>query len=73
MLDAAETLAVTGHPVGGVSPFGLARDLPVVCDPLLLRFATVFPAAGSPDSYVEVEPRRLAELVGATWTRLCRT
>ncbi|MDP3321451.1 MAG: YbaK/EbsC family protein, partial [Bosea sp. (in: a-proteobacteria)] len=32
MLDLAEVEALTGHPVGGVCPFGLATPLPVYCD-----------------------------------------
>ena len=32
MLDAEEAFALTGHPVGGVCPFGLARPLPVYLD-----------------------------------------
>ena len=32
MLGAEETLALTGHPVGGVCPFGLARPVPVYLD-----------------------------------------
>ena len=32
MLSADEVVAATGHPVGGVCPFGLATDLPVYCD-----------------------------------------
>ncbi len=32
MLGAEETFALTGHPVGGVCPFGLATDLPVYFD-----------------------------------------
>src|SRR3954463_3736062 len=32
MLDAEQTLAVTGHPIGGVCPFALARPLPVYLD-----------------------------------------
>lgn len=72
MLDPEETLAVTGHAVGGVCPFGLATDLPIVADQSLLAYATVFPAAGSRTSSVEVEPRRLAALVDATWTDICK-
>lgn len=71
MLDAETTLALTGHAVGGVCPFGLATDMPILADESLLAYATVFPAAGSRTSSVEVEPRRLAELVGARWVRLC--
>jgi prolyl-tRNA editing enzyme YbaK/EbsC (Cys-tRNA(Pro) deacylase) len=72
MLGAEETLAVTGHPVGGVCPFGLAARLPIFCDESLRAFETVFPAAGSLNSSVEVEPARLARLVGASWADLCR-
>src|SRR3954463_10571539 len=32
MLGAEETLAVTGHPVGGVCPFGLKTEIPVYLD-----------------------------------------
>src|SRR5437868_5985235 len=47
MLGPEETLALTGHPVGGVCPFGLATALPVYLDVSLRDFATVYPAAGS--------------------------
>lgn len=73
MLDAAATLAVTGHPVGGVCPFGLATAVAVHCDRSLLQFAEVVPAAGSPDSAVRLPPARLAELVGATWVDVTET
>lgn len=72
MLAAEETLALTGHPVGGVCPFGLATPLPIFCDVSLQPFETVFPAAGSLTSSVEVAPKRLAALVGAEWADLCR-
>ncbi|WP_114227927.1 MULTISPECIES: YbaK/EbsC family protein [Sphingomonas] len=71
MLDAEETLALTGHPVGGVCPFGLAHPLPVYCDTSLRDFATVFPAAGSRNSSVELAPERLAEITGARWVEAC--
>ena len=32
MLSAEEVVAVTGHPIGGVCPFGLVTPLPVYCD-----------------------------------------
>ncbi|MET0371190.1 MAG: YbaK/EbsC family protein [Sphingobium sp.] len=67
MLGADEVEAITGHPVGGVCPFGLATALPVYCDISLKAFATVFPAAGSRTSSVELTPDRLAELAGASW------
>jgi len=72
MLGAEETLGVTGHPVGGVCPFGLATPLPVYLDISLQPFATVFPAGGSLNTSVRTSPERLFELVGERWVDLCR-
>jgi prolyl-tRNA editing enzyme YbaK/EbsC (Cys-tRNA(Pro) deacylase) len=71
MLGAEETLALTGHPVGGVCPFGLATPLPVYLDESLKAFDLVYPAAGSLNTSVEVTPRRLFDLVGERWVDLC--
>jgi prolyl-tRNA editing enzyme YbaK/EbsC (Cys-tRNA(Pro) deacylase) len=71
MLGAEETLALTGHPVGGVCPFGLATPLKVCLDASLREFDLVYPAAGSLTSSVAVEPERLFALVGTGWVDLC--
>jgi len=71
MLGAEETEVLTGHPVGGVCPFGLANPLPIYCDYSLHAFTTVFPAAGSRNSSVEIAPARLAEVTGARWVDAC--
>jgi len=71
MLDAEQTLAATSHPVGGVSPFGLPGPLPIYCDVSLRAFESVFPAAGSRNSSVEVETERLAALLDAQWVDVC--
>ena len=72
MLGPEDTFAVTGHPVGGVCPFGLVRPLPIWCDVSLEAFDIVYPAGGSLNTSVEVTPARLAEIVGANWTDICR-
>jgi prolyl-tRNA editing enzyme YbaK/EbsC (Cys-tRNA(Pro) deacylase) len=72
MLGPEETLAVTGHPIGGVCPFGLATPLPVYLDVSLKPFATVYPAAGSLNTSVRVAPERLFDLVASRWVDLCR-
>ncbi len=72
MLDPEETLALTGHAVGGVCPFGLATDLPICCDRTLQSYETVFPAAGSLNSSVELTPARLADLTRARWVDISR-
>lgn len=71
MLALDEVEALTGHPVGGVCPFGLATPLPVYCDQSLRDFDTVFPAAGARTASVEMTPDRLAEITGAIWVDMC--
>jgi prolyl-tRNA editing enzyme YbaK/EbsC (Cys-tRNA(Pro) deacylase) len=72
MLGAHEVEATTGHPVGGVCPFGLATPLAVYCDVSLREFDEVVPAAGSTHSAVRLSPARLADLAGAEWVDACR-
>ncbi|MBM6594596.1 YbaK/EbsC family protein [Microvirga pudoricolor] len=72
MLDPETVAALTGHPVGGVCPFGLATPLPVYCDVSLKAFDEVVPAAGSTTSAVRIDPVRMAELVGAEWVDVCQ-
>jgi prolyl-tRNA editing enzyme YbaK/EbsC (Cys-tRNA(Pro) deacylase) len=71
MLSADEVVAMTGHPVGGVCPFGLATPLPVYCDVSLKAFDEVVPAAGSTHSALRIAPQRMAELVQAEWVDVC--
>jgi prolyl-tRNA editing enzyme YbaK/EbsC (Cys-tRNA(Pro) deacylase) len=72
MLGADETLALTGHPVGGVCPFGLATRLPVYLDESLKAFDVVYPAGGSLNTSVKVPTERLFDLVGERWVDLTR-
>jgi len=72
MLGAEETFEITGHPIGGVCPFGLKTPLPVYMDVSLRAFSTVYPAGGSRNTSVEIPTERLFELVGDRWVDLCR-
>ena len=72
MLGAEEVEALTGHPVGGVCPFGLPTPIPVYCDVSLKAFEEVIPAAGSTRSALRIAPGRMAELTGATWVDVCQ-
>jgi len=72
MLGAEETLELTGHPVGGVCPFGLATPLPVYLDLSLKAFDFVYPAGGSLNTSVRTTPERLFELVGERWVDVMR-
>jgi prolyl-tRNA editing enzyme YbaK/EbsC (Cys-tRNA(Pro) deacylase) len=72
MLGPDEVLALTGHPVGGVCPFGLATPLDVYCDVSLKAFDEVVPAAGSTHSALRISPIRMAELAKAEWVDVCQ-
>lgn len=71
MLGGEEVEAITGHPVGGVTPFGLANELQVYCDVSLKAFDEVIPAAGCRNSSLRIAPDRLAALVNASWVDVC--
>lgn len=55
MLSPEEVISYTGHAIGGVCPFAIEND-DVVCytDISLQRFETVYPAAGSSNSAIEL-------------------
>lgn len=72
MLGLEEVEALTGHPVGGVCPFGLAQPLPIYCDISLKAFDIVIPAAGATNAAVKVSPQRMAEITNATWVDVCQ-
>src|SRR5258707_1864327 len=65
MLSAEEVEAVTGHPVGGVCPFGLASPLEVYCDVSLKTFDEGVPAAGSTQSAGRSDSLRIGAFVCA--------
>lgn len=67
MLGAEDVVALTGHPVGGVCPFGLATALPVYLDESLRAFDDVLPAAGAVHTAVRISPALLAEITGGQW------
>jgi prolyl-tRNA editing enzyme YbaK/EbsC (Cys-tRNA(Pro) deacylase) len=67
MLEAEEVQTITGHPVGGVCPFGLNSPLPIYCDISIRAFDEIVPAAGYTQSALRINPLRMAELVDAEW------
>lgn len=73
MLSAGEALELTGHAVGGVCPFALKPGVRVCLDSALKRFDTVFPAAGSAASAVELSMAELELATGGAWVDVCKT
>lgn len=72
MLGFEEVEEVTGHPVGGVCPFGLKRQINVYLDISLKKFNYVFPAAGSRNSATKMSPDEMQLVTGAQWVDVCQ-
>ncbi|ADK15175.1 MULTISPECIES: YbaK/EbsC family protein [Clostridium] len=72
MLSADEVLEFTGHPVGGVCPFGLKTQMDTYLDESLKKFEYVYPAAGSRNSAVKITPEELSNVTSGTWVDVCK-
>ncbi len=73
MIPPDEVAALSGHPVGGVCPFGLKEPLAIYIDESLRPFALVYPAAGSKNSCLEISPDELSRITRAHWVDVCRS
>jgi len=62
MLSPEQAAEMIGHAVGGVCPFGVNEGVKVYLDESLKRFETVFPAAGSSSSAIELSIAELEEV-----------
>ena len=65
MLTPEQASEMIGHAVGGVCPFGVNEGVKVYLDASLKRFETVFPAAGSSSSAIELSIPELEQASGA--------
>jgi len=72
MLDRNAVERATGHPVGGVCPFGLPAPAPIYCDVSLKAHSLVIVAAGAVNAAVRMSPERLAFITQAAWVDVCR-
>ena len=73
MMHPEEVAARTGHAVGGVCPFGVPEHVKVYLDVSMKRFQTVYPAAGSSNSAIEVTLEELERFSGSTeWIDVCK-
>ena len=65
MLSADQAAELVGHAVGGVCPFGVNPGVEVFLDESLRRFDTLWPAAGSSNSAIELTCEELERVSGA--------
>ena len=74
MLTHEEAHDLIGHDVGGVCPFALPENVKVYLDVSLQRFETVFPAAGSSNSAIELTCAELEKYASnfVAWVDVCK-
>lgn len=72
MLNTEEVIEHTGHPVGGVCPFGLKKELEIYLDDSLKEYDYVYPAAGSPNSAVKITIDELESVTAGKWVDVCK-
>jgi Cys-tRNA(Pro) deacylase len=72
MMSPEEVLEATGHPVGGVCPFGLRQAMDIYIDISLKAFEKVYPAAGSRNSCIEITPDEFFRVTHAQWVDVCK-
>lgn len=73
MLSHDDVPAYIGHAVGGVCPFAVKDGVEVYLDESLKRFETVFPAAGSSNSAIEMTIPELEQYsCAAGWVDVCK-
>ena len=73
MLSHEEAAEMIGHAVGGVCPFAVKEGVAVYLDESLKRFPTVFPAAGSSNSAIELTIAELETYSRFTdWVDVCK-
>jgi Cys-tRNA(Pro)/Cys-tRNA(Cys) deacylase len=72
LADPAEAERATGYVIGGISPLGLRRRLPVVLDAGASAHLTILASAGRRGLQVELAPADLARATGAIVAPIAR-
>ena len=73
MLAPDEVSTLTGHEIGGVCPFANPEQVTTYLDLSLQRFESIFPAAGSSNSAIELSCEELKMLSNAAeWIDVCK-
>ena len=71
ILGAAEAERITGYHVGGISPFGQKKRVPVFVEKSALGFERVVLNGGRRGLQVELKPDDLMRVLGATAAEIC--
>ena len=74
MLTPEEVTELVGHAIGGVCPFAIKDGVDVYLDESMRRFETVFPAAGSSNSAIQLTCEQLEQYAQqfVAWGDFCK-
>ncbi len=74
MLTPEEVTELVGHAIGGVCPFAIKDGVEVYLDESMRRFKTVFPAAGSSNSAIQLTCEQLEQYTQnfVAWGDFCK-
>jgi Cys-tRNA(Pro)/Cys-tRNA(Cys) deacylase len=72
LADRARAERTTGYVLGGISPLGQRKQVPPTLDASALEHETVFVSGGRRGHELELDPRDLARVTGATVEALAR-
>lgn len=73
MIPAEDVETIIGHAPGGVCPFGINEEVDVYLDISIKRFSTVYPAAGSGNSAIELDITELEKYSNSKkWVDVCK-
>ena len=74
MLTPEEVTELVGHAIGGVCPFAIKEGVEVYLDESMRRFETVFPAAGSSNSAIQLTCKQLEQYTQnfVAWGDFCK-
>ncbi len=73
MIEFDRVEELVGHAPGGVCPFGVKKGVTTYLDVSLKKFETVFPAAGSSNSAIELSIGELEKVSGMKeWIDVCK-
>lgn len=70
-IKAEDIEEATGHPIGGVCPFGLSKPLDIYLDESLKVFDHVYPAAGGVNACLKIDVDYLAKVTKGIWIDVC--
>ena len=65
LLPAADAERITGYHVGGISPFGQKKRVPLAIEIAALDHATIYCNAGQRGLQIEIDPKAIVNALGA--------